>query len=188
MPVCCEEEDRGRGRGANMKSGGGVLCISLLQLFVGLGLLGIYEAYKKEFFRVRGDKGSDPSTVLTTTSTPMDLIFFLSILNNIFAFFGLAGVINSQKELVTSFFAYNIVQIVLSFHLFVDVCVDASIKLPRESGVNSSYEKAGAVFVFFNFILSVGATVFAVQAVSEMKEKTREEYDRLNTVLDDALP
>merc|ERR1712118_519248 len=100
----------------NMKSGGGVLCISLLQLFVGLGLLGIYEAYKKEFFRVRGDKGSDPSTVLTTTSTPMDLIFFLSILNNI--------------------------------------------------------------FVFFNFILSVGATVFAVQAVSEMKEKTRDEYDR----------
>ncbi len=169
-----------------MKSGGGVLCISVLQLVVGLGLLGIYEAYKKEFFRVsRGGDGQ--GTVLTTTSTPMDLIFFLSILNNIFAFFGLAGVINSQKELVTSFFAYNIVQIVLSFHLFVDVCVDASIKLPRESGVNSSYEKAGAVFVFFNFILSIGATVFAVQAVGEMKEKTREEYNRLSTVLDDAL-
>mmetsp|Transcript_3630 Transcript_3630/g.8230 ORF Transcript_3630/g.8230 Transcript_3630/m.8230 type:complete len:172 (-) Transcript_3630:1205-1720(-) len=171
-----------------MKSGGGVLCISVLQMVVGLALLGIYEAYKKEFFRVsRGDSGQ-PGAVLTTTSTPMDLIFFLSILNNIFAFFGLAGVINSQKELVTSFFAYNIVQIVLSFHLFVDVCVDASIKLPRESGVNSSYEKAGAVFVFFNFMLSIGATVFAVQAVGEMKEKTREEYNRLSTVLDDALP
>ncbi len=29
-----------------MKSGGGVLCISLLQLIVGLVLLGIYEGYK----------------------------------------------------------------------------------------------------------------------------------------------
>ena len=150
-----------------MKSGGGVLCISVLQLVVGLGLLGIYEAYKvsetstsfhsevwskltnfafyltlfpscvsvvccsrqKEFFRIKIDKGAgDPATVLVTTSTPMDLVFFLSILNNIFAFFGLAGVINSQKELVTSFFAYNIVQIVLSFHLFVDVCVDTTIR------------------------------------------------------------
>ena len=100
----------------------------MLQLIVGLGLLGIYEAYKKEFFRIRADKGGTPDTVLVTTSTPMDLVFFLSILNNIFAFFGLAGVINSQKELVTSFFAYNIVQIVLSFHLFVDVCVDTTIR------------------------------------------------------------
>ena len=32
--------------GGVMKSGGGVLCISVLQLVVGLGLLGIYEAYK----------------------------------------------------------------------------------------------------------------------------------------------
>ena len=125
-----------------MKSGGGVLCVSVLQLVVGLALLGIYEAYKvsvhrsdrrvldappprhprpltssanaiptashtwrtpsfralqKQFFEGKTDKGT---TVLTTTSTPMDLVFFLSILNNIFAFFGLAGVINSQKELV----------------------------------------------------------------------------------------
>merc|ERR1712216_76325 len=159
----CDSRDRAQGirkgrgdpslpcLGRKMKTGGGVLCISLLQLVCGLALLGVYEAYKKEFFRVKGGSGGEGTTVLTTTSTPMDLVFFLSILNNIFAFFGLAGVINSQKELVTSFFAYNIVQIVLSFHLFVDVCVDASIKLPRESGVNSSYEKAGAVFVFFNF-------------------------------------
>ena len=171
-----------------MKSGGGVLCISLLQLVCGLALLGVYEAYKKEFFRVKGGSGGEGTTVLTTTSTPMDLVFFLSILNNIFAFFGLAGVINSQKEFVTYFFAYNIVQIVLSFHLFVDVCVDTTIKFPRETGVSSSYEKGAAVFVFFNFLLSVGATVFAVQAVSEMREKSREEYNRLSTVLDDALP
>ena len=35
-----------RDRYRNMKSGGGVLCISLLQLIVGLVLLGIYEGYK----------------------------------------------------------------------------------------------------------------------------------------------
>ena len=35
-----------RDRYRNMKSGGGVLCISFLQLTVGLVLLGIYEGYK----------------------------------------------------------------------------------------------------------------------------------------------
>lgn len=35
-----------RDRYRNMKSGGGVLCISILQLIVGLVLLGIYEGYK----------------------------------------------------------------------------------------------------------------------------------------------
>lgn len=109
------------------------------------------------------------------------------MLNNIFAFFGLSGVVNSQKELVTSFFAYNIIQIVVSFHLFIDVCVDTTIKFPSESGILSGYEKTGAVFVFFNFLLSIGATVFAVQAVSEMRTKTREDYNRISTVLDDAL-
>ena len=35
-----------RDRYRNMKSGGGVLCVSALQLVVGLVLLGIYEGYK----------------------------------------------------------------------------------------------------------------------------------------------
>ena len=34
-----------------MKSGGGVLCVSVLQLVVGLALLGIYEAYKVSVHR-----------------------------------------------------------------------------------------------------------------------------------------
>ena len=70
----------------------------------------------------------------------------------------------------------------------MDVAVDTTIKFPRESGVNCGYESAAAVFVFFNFLLSISATYFAVQAVSEIKEKTREEYNKLSTVLDDALP
>ncbi len=76
----------------------------------------------------------------------------------------------------------------LSFHLFVDVTVDSTISFPSESKSLDGYEKTGAVFVFFNFLLSMAATFFAVQAVSEMRQKTREEYNRLSTVLDDALP
>jgi len=103
-----------------------VLCISLMQLVVGLALLGIYEAYKKEFWK--GREKMSGGSILAATSTPMDLVFYLCMLNNVFAIFGLAGVINSQKEFVSAFFAYNIVQIVLSFHLFVDVCVDSTIR------------------------------------------------------------
>lgn len=59
---------------------------------------------------------------------------------------------------------------------------------PSETRVVSGYEKCTAVFVFFNFVLSIGATVFAVKAVGEMRQKSREEYHRLNIALDDALP
>ena len=38
--------NKARDKYRNMKSGGGVLCISILQLIVGLVLLGIYEGYK----------------------------------------------------------------------------------------------------------------------------------------------
>ena len=44
MPPSALNQARDKYR--NMKSGGGVLCISVLQLIVGLVLLGIYEGYK----------------------------------------------------------------------------------------------------------------------------------------------
>ena len=44
MPPSALNQARDKYR--NMKSGGGVLCISILQLIVGLVLLGIYEGYK----------------------------------------------------------------------------------------------------------------------------------------------
>jgi predicted Kef-type K+ transport protein len=50
----------------------------------------------------------------------------------------------------------------------------------------TAYEKASAAFLFFNFILSVAATVFAMRAVDEIRSKQREEYNRL-TVLSDTL-
>ena len=43
-----------------------------------------------------------------------------------------------------------------------------------------------AAFVFFNFVLSIGATVFAIKALDEIRAKQREDYNRL-TVLSDTL-
>ena len=43
-----------------------------------------------------------------------------------------------------------------------------------------------AAFIFFNFMLSIAATVFALKAVEEIKAKQREEYNRLS-VLSDTL-
>lgn len=60
--------------------------------------------------------------------SPMDFIFWLAIVNNIFSIFGFTGVLNQQKELVTGFFAYNAVQMIVAFHYFVDVCADVGIR------------------------------------------------------------
>jgi len=117
--------------------------------------------------------------------TPMDLVFYLSAANNVFAILGLAGVINAQRELVTAFFAYNTVQVVLSFHMFVDICVDSGIEfsaIGRQAQQVTSYEKAAAAGVFFNFILSIAATVFAVKAVNEIRSKQRETYTQMATL------
>lgn len=58
----------------------------------------------------------------------MDFIFWLAIINNIFSIFGFTGVLNQHKELVTDFFAYNAVQMIVAFHYFVDVCADVGIR------------------------------------------------------------
>lgn len=55
-----------------------------------------------------------------TISTPLDYIFYLSILLNIFAIAGLFGSINEIKELVMIFFAWNAVQLIVTFSFFVD--------------------------------------------------------------------
>ena len=60
--------------------------------------------------------------------SPMDFMFWLAIINNVFSIFGFTGVLNHQKELVTGFFAYNAVQMIVAFHYFVDVCADVGIR------------------------------------------------------------
>jgi hypothetical protein len=68
----------------------------------------------------------------------------------------------------------------------VDMVAEANISYGGQPPKLSSYERATAAFLFFNFVLSVAATVFAMKAVDEIKHKQREEYTRLS-VLSDAL-
>lgn len=176
-----------------MKSGGAVLMIAASQLLVGLCLLGIYEGYKRYFYNVflpsqeerrpnRADSYADPLDY----RSPMGASYYISIVNNVFAVFGLAGILNAQRELIIGFFAYNAAQTVISFHYFVDLCTDSSIKYKGAPSKLSAYEQAITAFIFINFLLSMAATVFAVRSMDEIKAKQREDYNRF-TVLSDTL-
>lgn len=58
-----------------MKSGGGVLCISILQLIVGLVLLGIYEGYKvKQATELNDSRKSHSDSLKTAPVTATDQI------------------------------------------------------------------------------------------------------------------
>ncbi|KAK9838850.1 hypothetical protein WJX74_004555 [Apatococcus lobatus] len=179
------QRDSQRHRG--IRSGGGVLCISTLQFMTGLILLGIYEGFRAH--AVKDSKAEDDASRLASVLTyrkTLDFLFYLSMINNIFSIFGFAGVLNAQKELVTGFFAFNAVQMVVAFHYFVDVVTDTTIRYKNEPTSLTSYEQSAAAFLFFNFILSVAATVFALQAIDEIKTKQREDFNRLS-VLSDTL-
>ena len=126
-----------------MRSGGGVLLVSSLQLLVGLVLLFIYEGYKSHYFDsknimppsggpagtiVSGDDftlndptgGTDPAfaanqsgtTIINNyvegstsdsagrfLNTPLDVIFYLSIVNNVFSVMGGAGSIICSRRI-----------------------------------------------------------------------------------------
>uniref|UniRef100_A0A061R0V3 Uncharacterized protein n=1 Tax=Tetraselmis sp. GSL018 TaxID=582737 RepID=A0A061R0V3_9CHLO len=169
-----------------MRSGGGVLCIATLQLIVGICLLGIYEGYKAHYFKTDPNDTKEKLFITSVGQTPLDFLFYLSIVNNIFSVFGLAGVLNAQKELVIGFFAYNAVIMVVDFHYFWDLYTDVSIRYKGEPKGLTPYEQAMCAFVFFNFFLSICAIFFAVKALEEIKTKSREEFNRL-AVLSDNL-
>ena len=170
----------------SMKSGGGVLLVSALQLIVGLVILFIYEGYKGHYLSHSGSS-PPPSAVPTENgktitiyerggglmaTTPMDGIFVYSMVINVFALCGLAGMLSQNKHLVLGFFAYNAVNLVVSFHVFVDVCTTIGV---RDTATKDSapYAKGVAAFLFFNFCLSCVACVFAVKAVDEIREKNK---------------
>ena len=52
----------------------------------------------------------------------MGASYYISIVNNVFAVLGLAGILNAQRELIIGFFGYNAAQMVskdlvmISFH------------------------------------------------------------------------
>jgi hypothetical protein len=48
--------------------------------------------------------------------TPLDYVFYTSILSNIFSLLGAAGVLHQQRELVMAFFTYNTVCYCICLH------------------------------------------------------------------------
>ncbi len=76
------------------------------------------------------------------------------------------------RQLVVGFFVYNLVNVVVSFHVFVDVCVSLRIAHAMHSGTSlGGYERAAAAFLFFEFMLSMLACIFAVKAVEEARAR-----------------
>ena len=76
------------------------------------------------------------------------------------------------RQLVVGFFVYNLVNVVVSFHVFVDVCVSLSTAHKATKGAHSAlggYERSAAAFLFFEFMLSMLACIFAVKAVDEAR-------------------
>ena len=71
------------------------------------------------------------------------------------------------RTLVIAFFSYNLVNVVFSFHCFVDLAVSINLHaewLPRQLRGLARYERAAAAFLFLNFLLSLLACVFAAKA------------------------
>ncbi len=78
------------------------------------------------------------------------------------------------RQLIIAFFVYNLINVVASFHIFVDVASSISISMKRKDllGAGSKingYERAAAAFLFFDFLLSILACIFAVKAIDEAR-------------------
>lgn len=72
------------------------------------------------------------------------------------------------RQLIVAFFVYNVVNVVISFHVFVDVANFVSTH-----GLHaklSGYERAAAAFLFFDFLLSVSACLFGIKALDEVRQ------------------
>jgi hypothetical protein len=54
-------------------------------------------------------------------------------------------------------------QMVVSFHFWIDLLVESRISYAGQPMGLTGYEKSAAAFVFISFLLSVGATVFAMK-------------------------
>lgn len=173
-----------------MKSGGGVLLVATAQLIVGISLLGVFEGFKTHYFNsslaaVSLPAGAAEQIVATRAiffRTPLDYLFWFASLSSICALFGLAGIFTAQPTLVTVFFAYNLVQSVLSFNFFVDVVADQSIRLVGEAAGVTGYEKAAAALLFISFVLSLASGYFTTRAAAEIKQKQREVYQEVHSM------
>mmetsp|Transcript_2326 Transcript_2326/g.8520 ORF Transcript_2326/g.8520 Transcript_2326/m.8520 type:complete len:190 (-) Transcript_2326:79-648(-) len=180
-----------------VRSGGGVLCVATAQIVTGVALLGIFEGYKKSYYSestslvTLGQNATQASATesleppvsapfAANLDSPLAFLFFFSIINNVFAVLGIAGMFNAQKSLVVAYFCYNAVNLVSCFHIFVDVCATINLDKSDSSPVRA-YERAAAATLFFNWLLSICACFFGMRAVDEMKTKQREAFQSIHT-------
>ncbi|PSC76467.1 polysulfide reductase [Micractinium conductrix] len=179
-----------------MKSGGGVLLVATLQLAVGMSLLGVYEGFKTHYFNnslpTEGLPAGAAAELVATRAfyfhTPLDYLFWFSAVCAVCALFGLAGIFTQQPTLVTLFFAYNLMQSVVSFNFFVDVVADQKIRFVGEAAGVTGYEKAAAGLLFTIFVLSLASVYFTTRAVAEIKQKQKEvRYHEMSAGMSDAL-
>jgi hypothetical protein len=120
------------------------------------------------------------------SASPLVLLFPLSIINNVFALIGVAGIATRLRELIISFFAYNLLNVVVSFHVFIDQASYVKhMKSASGSAHLSGFESAAAAFLFFDFILSLLACAFGMKALDELKERKGSDAPRGSLVRDD---
>jgi hypothetical protein len=86
---------------------------------------------------------------LLLPTTHQGFTFYFSIVVNVFAISGLAGVLNAHRELIIAFFAFNAAQVVLSFTFFVDMLTDAGVcaALLRHSRVMTTLWPHSACYI-----------------------------------------
>lgn len=82
--------------------------------------------------------------------TPLDYVFYASLLSNVFSILGVAGVLNQQRELVMAFFTYNTIAMVALFHYFVDICADVGLRYSGQSRSLDSYEQSAAGTILYH--------------------------------------
>lgn len=70
-----------------------------------------------------------------------------------------AAILNAQRLLILCYFAYNVAQMVVAFHFFVDMLTDSSIKFNGEPGRLNAFEKASTAFCLLSWLLSCAAAV-----------------------------
>lgn len=190
---------------AKWGSGGGVLIIAFLQLLIGIVLLGLFEGYKvyriryfdsllDQYESAQAKAQAEGKTIpnynpsvlraqaVISNGSPMGVVWWISIVNNIASICALMGVLNAQRDLVLAFFAWSAVQMVAGVHFFIDMLVDTTVRYGGEPPGLTGYEKATAFFLLLQVALAICATALAIRALEEIKLKQREEYTRLTAL------
>ncbi|KAI8470024.1 MAG: hypothetical protein J3K34DRAFT_421945 [Monoraphidium minutum] len=161
--------------------GKGLLVTAVVQLCIGVILLGLFEGYKVQRIKYFDDlsggqpppRGWDPDAIAAQSAiasdSPMGVAWWLSITSNVCSVFAVAGVLSGQRPLVMAFFGWSAVQAVAGLHFFVDIAVDTTVRYGGEPPGLTRYEKATAAFLFLQVLIALAATALSLRAARELK-------------------